>query len=92
MLNIELDESSDWLMNNSGPVIRYRTVTELLHEEARAPALEKDLLASNLMRFWLGNLNTYSDRKTLHGAKTETCENVMGKLRIRPEERKSNLG
>jgi hypothetical protein len=74
------DESLDWLMNNAGPVIRYRTATELLHEEARAPALEKDLLASNLVRFWLGNLNTNPNRKTLHGARTETYENVMGKL------------
>lgn len=79
MQSIEL-ESSDWLMNNSGPAIRYRTVTELLHEKARAPGLEKDLLASNLVRFWLGNLKNHPDRKTLHGAKTETYENVMGKL------------
>ncbi len=32
------------------------------------------------MRFWLENLNPNPDRKTLHGAKTESYENVMGKL------------
>jgi len=73
-------ETLDWLMNNSGPVIRYRTALDLLHEEARAPALEKHLLASSLVRFWLGKLNPNPNRKTLHGAKTETYENVMGKL------------
>jgi len=75
-----LNESIHWLVRNAGPVIRYRTATDLLHEEARAPATERDLLTSNLVRFWLGNLNTDPNRKTLHGAKTGAYENVMGKL------------
>jgi hypothetical protein len=41
MQNRELDVSSEWLMKNAGPVIRYHTAVELLPEEGRAPALKK---------------------------------------------------
>lgn len=78
--NTKPDTYSDWLMNNAGPVIKYRTATELLNEENSSKSLEKDLLSSSLVKFWLGNLKPDFGRNDLHGAKTETYENVMGKL------------
>ena len=46
---MEPDSSLVWLMNNAGPVIRYRTVTELLGKDSRS--LEKNLLSSSLVTF-----------------------------------------
>lgn len=66
-------------MNNAGPVIRYRTATELLGEED-SKSLERELLSTDLVQFWLGKLKPNFGRNDLHGAKTETYENVMGKL------------
>jgi len=67
-------------MNNAGPVIKYRTSMELLHEENERKPPEKELLCSGLVRFWLDNLKPSFGRNALHGAKTENYENVMGKL------------
>jgi len=76
--NMEPDSSLVWLMNNAGPVIRYRTVREFLGKDSRS--LEEDLLSSSLVNFWLANLKPNLNRSDLHGAKAETYENVMGKL------------
>ena len=75
---MEPDSSLVWLMNNAGPVIRYRTVTELLGKDSKSA--EKDLLSSSLVNFWLANLKPSLDRNDPHGARTETYENAMGKL------------
>ncbi|HVP16542.1 MAG TPA: hypothetical protein VMT42_04175 [candidate division Zixibacteria bacterium] len=80
MLEIELNKFSNWLMNNAGPIIRYRTAIELLHDDEKRLSLEKDIMASHLVHFWIEKLHATPDRKTLHGAKTENYENVMGKL------------
>lgn len=67
-------------MNNAGPIIKYRTAIELLHDDEKRLSLEKDVMASHLVHFWLEKLHATPDRKTLHGAKTENYENVIGKL------------
>jgi hypothetical protein len=71
---------SGWLLGNAGPVIRFRTATEFLHAKKEAESAEQELLSDNLVRYWLGNLKPDFGRNALHGAKTETYENVMGKL------------
>jgi hypothetical protein len=80
MLETEVGKLSNWLMNNAGPVIRYRTAIEFLHDLRRKLSLEREAMSSGFVRFWLGKLDATIDRKTLHGAKTESYENVMGKL------------
>jgi len=76
----EFSDYLDWFLNNAGSVIRFRTTTEFLHEKNEAKFAEKKLLSSHLVRYWLGNLKPDFGRNALHGAKTETYENVMGKL------------
>jgi hypothetical protein len=76
---MEFADYSDWLAENAGSVIRFRVATELLREK-KVESAKRDLLSSNLVRYWLGNLRPDCGRNELHGAKTETYENVMGKL------------
>ena len=80
MQDTEIHDSLTWLMNNAGPVIRYRVATEFFNEDGKAESLEEELLSSRLVQFWLGNLKPNFGRNDLHGAKTENYENVMGKL------------
>jgi len=75
-------ESLNWLLENSGSPIRYRTSTELLREtnERKTESLKEDLLSSNLVQLWLDNLRPDSDKNGLHSGKSEAFENAMGKL------------
>lgn len=79
MRETEFSRLSNWLINNAGPIIRYRTATEFLHGEVETLS-EKEIVNSLLVRFWLEKLDTTPNRKTLHGAKSNNYENVMGKL------------
>ena len=71
-------EPTEWLMNNAGSVIRYRTAHEILGEPVTK--LEKELLNSTLVLNWLGYLKPYFGASQLHNAKSEAFENTMGKL------------
>jgi hypothetical protein len=73
-------DPSQWLLANAGPNIKYRTLTELLHREKDAEPAKEKLLSSPLVNYWLENLKPDLGRNALHGAKTDTYENVMGKL------------
>jgi hypothetical protein len=75
-------ESLNWLLENSGPPIRYRTSTELLGEtnEKKTELLKEDLLSSNLVQLWLDNLCPDSSKNVLHSGKSGAFENTMGKL------------
>jgi hypothetical protein len=89
-------ETYRWLMENGGPVIRYRTATELMppDKSLNIQALQNDLLQSKIVQTWLGHfrppvlLNLKPTRQgeftrgsiELHGAKDTALENVLGKL------------
>lgn len=71
-------DPTEWLMENAGPVIRYRTAHEILGEPVIK--LEEELLNSILIQKWLGYLKPYFGASQLHNAKSEAFENTMGKL------------
>ncbi len=55
---MKAQEACRWLMENGGPVIRYRTATELLApgQALGIQALQDDMLHSPQVQEWLGNL------------------------------------
>lgn len=75
-------ESLNWLMENAGPIIRYRTAVELLRESdfKKVGLLRRDLLSNDLVKYWLGNLFPNFGATDLHHSKPEAYENAMGKL------------
>ena len=75
-------ESVDWLLENGGPVIRYRTATELMSpsDSIDIGQLREALLQSQLARTWLERFIPGRGINDLHGSKSTTFENVMGKL------------
>jgi hypothetical protein len=89
-------ETYQWLMENGGPVIRYRTATELMAPDktVKFQKLRDDLLKSPLALTWLEQLTPawfltqeLTDQRDLsfainsiHGSKPALLENVMGKL------------
>lgn len=77
---IPIETAPSWLMENAGPVIRYRTATELVGRTKLTKRLESEWTKSALVSHWLGRLGTDCGRSGLHGAKEDTFENVMGKL------------
>jgi hypothetical protein len=74
--------AADWLLENAGPVIRYRVATELLgvSDERKADSLRRELLSDELVQYWLAYLRPGFGRNDMHGGKTEAFENAMGKL------------
>jgi hypothetical protein len=93
---MKTSETYRWLMENGGPVIRYRTAAELMLPDKALDieALQHDLLQSKLVQTWLDNfkppvlLNLKPTRQgeftrasiEIHGAKDTALENVLGKL------------
>jgi hypothetical protein len=75
---VKVPGPTDWSLEHGGPVIRYRTATELLEDPGRVDVdrLRSDLLASPLVRRWLGRLV----QGVLHHSKSTAFENAMGKL------------
>ncbi len=85
----------DWLMENSGPVVRWRTAAELGGEATPETPLARELVAHPLVCQWLERLSfagfdTPLDAldapalarlgQMVHGAKAGCLENVFGKL------------
>jgi len=71
----------DWLMQTGGPIIRYRTATELLEQDpGLTSSLRDDLLSSSLVEGWLKQVCYTPSKKTIHGAHSSTFENFAGKL------------
>ena len=68
-----------WLMENGGPVIRYRTTAELLNDQKGADLdrLVRELLRCSQAKLWLNRLD---EVMSLHGSANDCLENVMGKL------------
>ena len=69
----------DWLIEQGGPVIHYRTAHELRGEDD-LENLRDDLLSSNLVVKWLSLLQPRFRSGEIHGVKPENYENAMGKL------------
>lgn len=73
---------NEWLMANAGPVIRYRTAAELLHETepAQMERLEEELLSTGMVNAWRVNVVPRFKAYEMHGSKSEAWENAMGKM------------
>ena len=70
----------DWLMEEGGPAIRYRTVTELGGIGENPAVLEDLLLQSPLTQAWLHRITRDTSFNAIHGSKHTCFENVLGKL------------
>ncbi|MFC1921240.1 hypothetical protein ACFLYQ_05925 [Chloroflexota bacterium] len=76
------EELINWLLTNGGPVIRYRTATELMATPGSVDIglLRKELLSSALVKSWFEHAIPSLAFNYIHGSKATTFENVMGKL------------
>jgi hypothetical protein len=77
---MENAEIAQWLMENAGPVIRYRLSAEYHQDEGRGDDGLTELLTCPMVRSWIERIPSECDRHTLHGASPRSFENVMGKL------------
>ena len=69
----------DWLMETAGPVIRYRTLRDIISQEdcLKFDALRQRAYGSNEAQKWLGLLN---GKNPLHHSKDIAFENITAKL------------
>ena len=70
----------DWLLDNAGPAIRFRVMSELTGTGQSMERASKKLLQSNLVQTWLDRLTPELGFNQLHGAAPSTFESAMGKL------------
>lgn len=72
---------TSWLMDAGGPVIRYRTATELMDgvPEAALAVLRNELLESPMVRLWLERLDGL---RGIHNSGNDILENVAGRLLV----------
>lgn len=75
-------ELAEWLFENGGPAIRYRTATELLDNPASVDLdrLTANLLESPLVAKWLERLGPDMSYTGIHHSKNTAYENAAGKL------------
>lgn len=68
----------EWLLENGGPIIRYRTATELLKDNSPVDVerLHSDLLRCPEVQRWMRNLG----KGPVHSSKDTAAENAMAKL------------
>ncbi|MFX1265276.1 MAG: hypothetical protein ACFFH0_07835 [Promethearchaeota archaeon] len=71
-----------WLIDNAGPVIRFRTLVEILEEQNVSTISQalNDFLESKIVKTWLSKLSPQFDMKMIHSSSPDAFENVMGKL------------
>jgi len=72
-----------WLLEHSGPAIRYRTAAELLDPRPSPQELARvsqELEQSPLVQGWLANVGLSTGDTDLHGSKRTCFENAAGKL------------
>jgi hypothetical protein len=77
-MGARIQDPAAWLLANGGPIVRYRTATELLGDTRGIDLarLRAELLASDEVQRWLGYLGT----GPVHHSKDEAAENAMAKL------------
>ncbi|MHA2066000.1 MAG: hypothetical protein ACXABY_16635 [Candidatus Thorarchaeota archaeon] len=71
-----------WLVDNAGPVIRFRTMVEILRETdigIVSRALD-NLFNSPIVKKWLENLTPRMGFHSFHSSMPDAYENAMGKL------------
>ena len=75
-------QAIQWLLENGGPAIRYRTATELMDNPADVDLdqLSADLLQSAMVRKWLDRIGLPGGLTSLHASKPDAFENVCAKL------------
>jgi hypothetical protein len=72
------DNLAQWLLDNAGPIIRYRAARELLDQSpADVERLRHDMLTSPMVRLWLARLK---DCSKIHDSGNDRFENIVGKL------------
>jgi hypothetical protein len=75
-------EAVQWLLANSGSVIRFQLVVDILQEQdvGRVGSVLAELLASPLVGEWIDRLVPGFQMKQLHSSNPSAFENTMGKL------------
>jgi hypothetical protein len=75
-------EAMEWLFVNSGPVIRFQLVVDVLQDQdvGKVSSVLGELLASPLVVDWIGRLIPGFQMKQLHSSKPVAFENTMGRL------------
>jgi hypothetical protein len=69
----------NWLLENGGPAIRYRTAAELL-DDVDTTIYKKDLIASPMTQLWLSRMGQPGGLTSFHGSHPEAFENACTKL------------
>jgi len=71
-----------WLLSNSGPIIRFRAITELLKSEdiGKVSQAIEELFSSPIVRCWLSQLNNGTSFKDIHSGNPDSIENTLYKL------------
>jgi len=69
----------DWLMESSGPIIRYKILKEIVKSTDLRKA-EEELLNDDVVRYWFLKMPTQIDFNMFHGSFDTNFENFMGKL------------
>jgi hypothetical protein len=79
-----VDEESAiaWLLQEGGPVIRYRTATELVDDATgiEVGRLAAGLVASKVVQQWLAQIQGPRDMGSYHGSNSSAFENACAKL------------
>jgi hypothetical protein len=73
---------AQWLLQNAGPSIRFRTMVEIIQEQDVGLVSQalKELLESPDVVDWTNRLIPRFDINSLHSGKSDAFENVVGKL------------
>ncbi len=76
------EETCQWLMENGGPVIRYRTAAELMPHASQVEIirLREELVKCGLVKTYFERFLPSISLNDIHGGKVTAFENVIGKL------------
>jgi hypothetical protein len=78
---MKAEETYKWLMENGGPVIRYRTATELMPSgRTDVSKLKEAVLKNELVKGYFKQAVPILGINDIHGSKTTAFENIIGKL------------
>ncbi len=79
---MEIEDLPEWLVRNAGPIIRYRTLVDIIEEQdvGRVGRALRDLNNSSDVKKWLSFLQPNTKFQAVHVGKPEAYENTMGNL------------